>query len=269
MKIKFLKLDIKQDSLQVSFDGGKTFKYYKVEDIKTNNGIDFTEDDCDDLSKIVIKGRVKHLSNMQSEVSELDTATSSVISYIDDSKSTYTTTFSSNYINDRFSSKAEIHNDTGSQSISTLKDVNQIKGNTTVEGDLSINGNIYQNGDAYIVHAEDINVNNSNIAVRANATTAMTPEDHAGIVVKKYDGTNDMNLLVDSEGVARLGKMDSLQPIALRNEESEMKDGALLSWDAANKRINTTSNINELLNSAKVLRVTSWDGSTLCLSDSI
>lgn len=137
-----------------------------------------------------------------------------------------------------------IHNASCSMCIATLADSNQVKGNTSISGDLTINGNIYQCGDSFTTHAEDLDINDATMTVRANAESAMAPGDYAGVVVCKYDGTNDMNVYVDSEGTARLGKSTSLQPFALRDEEANMTDGALVCWNAKDKRIDTACSID-------------------------
>lgn len=137
-----------------------------------------------------------------------------------------------------------IHNEDCSTCVATLDSSVAVKGNTSVAGDLTINGNIYQCGDSYITHAEDLNVNDATITVRANAESAMVAGDYAGITVCKYDGTNDMSILVDNEGTARLGKSTSLQPFALRNEEACMTDGALVCWNAADKRLDTACSVD-------------------------
>lgn len=61
MKIIFTKLNTTSDTLSISFDSGKTFKEYKISDIK-DNGVQLSDDQ--DLSAIYIKGKSSVLKNL-------------------------------------------------------------------------------------------------------------------------------------------------------------------------------------------------------------
>ena len=112
---------------------------------------------------------------------------------------------------------------------------------TTTLNDLVVNGDIIQKGQGYETHAEDLYVKDSCIKLRDGAVSGLADGEYSGISVMKYDGVNNINVVVGCDGTARLGKETSLQPFALRNEENKMTDGALVEWDAANKRLNTTT----------------------------
>lgn len=64
MKIIFEKLETTANEISVSFDGGNTYRKYNVAEAKIN-GITFNSSDCNDLSKIRIKGKSKLLSDIE------------------------------------------------------------------------------------------------------------------------------------------------------------------------------------------------------------
>lgn len=109
-----------------------------------------------------------------------------------------------------------------------------------INGPLTVNGDIYQCGETYITHAEDLYTKNDTIKLREGAETAISSGAYSGLRVLKYDGANDLSIVVDNQGVARLGKDTSLQPFALRAEETDMADGCFVKWDATNKRLITS-----------------------------
>lgn len=106
---------------------------------------------------------------------------------------------------------------------------------------LTVTGNLIQTGSSYDTHAEDLYIKDSCIKLRDGATVAMSNTEKAGLSVLKYNGTDDMNLFVDNNGIARLGKQSSLQPLTLRNEETSMTNGKLVCWNSADKRVETST----------------------------
>ena len=103
-----------------------------------------------------------------------------------------------------------------------------------VTGTLQVDGDIVQNGSAYDTHAEQLYTTKDNVIMRDGAVSALSAGDTSGFVIKKYDGSNDMNLGVDANGVARLGDSGNELPFLLRDEAADLVDGAPLVWDAAN-----------------------------------
>lgn len=128
-----------------------------------------------------------------------------------------------------------IHNDDCSTCVATLDSTVSVTGNTTIAGDITVTGNIYQNGSTYVTCAEDLQVNDCNITLRANATAAMASGETSGIVVNKYDGTNDLNIITDSAGTLRVGDSNDEKPVLLRDEEANLTDGYVLCWNADSK----------------------------------
>ena len=110
----------------------------------------------------------------------------------------------------------------------------------TVDGDAVFNGNIIQNGSAYDTHAQQVYTTDDYIIMRDGAVGALSVGDYSGFQVKKYDGTNDGRLVMDRDGVARVGDVGDEQPLATRDESADMTDGELVQWDASGNKIVTS-----------------------------
>lgn len=104
----------------------------------------------------------------------------------------------------------------------------------TVNGTLEVNGDIIQQGAAYETHAEHVFSTDDYIIMRDGALVGLASGDYSGFQVKKYDGTNDGRLVIDGDGVARVGDVGDEQPLLTRDEAADLVDGAPLVWDAAN-----------------------------------
>ena len=118
-----------------------------------------------------------------------------------------------------------------------LTDDVTIQADLTVDGDIVANGDIIQNGSAYETHAEKIYTNDDYIVMREGAVGPLGAGDFSGFQVTKYDGTNDGRLVVDRDGVARVGDVGDEQPLATRDESADLTDNHLLKWDATNQKL--------------------------------
>ena len=107
---------------------------------------------------------------------------------------------------------------------------------TEVDGDLTVNGDIIQNGSAYETHAEKVYTKNDLIITRDGAVSGLSTGQYTGIQAKKYDGTNDGQLVFDKDGEARVGDVGDTEPLMTRDELADMTDGSLLKWDGTNKK---------------------------------
>jgi len=112
-----------------------------------------------------------------------------------------------------------------------------ITGDLDISGDLQVDGNIVQTGAAYETHAEQVFSKNDYLVMRDEAVSALPAGSYSGLQVKKYDGTNDCRLVVDNQGVARVGDINDEQPLATRDEVADMTSGALVKWDGVNKKL--------------------------------
>lgn len=112
-----------------------------------------------------------------------------------------------------------------------------IDGVKTFIGKIVADCDIIQNGAAYETHAEQVYSTKDYIVLRDGALGGLSPGDFSGLRVNKYDSVNDGHLVVDRDGVARVGDVGDEQPLATRDEAANMTDGALVTWDSANVKI--------------------------------
>lgn len=94
---------------------------------------------------------------------------------------------------------------------------NSITGNTTINGTLDVSGNTKLTGDTFIsgdltvsgtVHSidqEEIVADGDTVTLRANNNLPLATGQVSGIVVNKYNGTDDLAIVTDNEGTVRVG----------------------------------------------------------------
>ena len=111
-----------------------------------------------------------------------------------------------------------------------------LTGDVAITGDLQVNGDIVQQGSSWETHAEKVFTTNDYITMRDGAVAALAPGDYSGFQVKKYDGTNDGRLVIDRDGVARVGDVGDEQPLMTRDESADLTNGNLIEWDATNNK---------------------------------
>ena len=115
-----------------------------------------------------------------------------------------------------------------------------IAGIKTFVGKIVADCDIIQNGAAYETHAEQVYSKNDYIVMRDEAVAGLAPGTYSGLHVKKYNGVDDARLVVDRDGVARVGDVNDEQPLMTRDEVADMTSGNILSWDGVNKKAITS-----------------------------
>lgn len=124
----------------------------------------------------------------------------------------------------------------GDFTVSDAGDFDTTLRDTEVDGTLTVNGDIIQNGSAYETHAEKLYTKKDIIITRDGAVSGLSTGEYTGIQAKKYDGTNDGQLVFDKDGEARVGDVGDTEPLLTRDEIANMTDGCLLKWDGTNKK---------------------------------
>ena len=120
--------------------------------------------------------------------------------------------------------------------------------NPVIDGTLTVNGDIIQNGAAYETHAEKVYTTNDYIVMRDGAVGGLAVGDYAGFQVEKYDGTNDGRLVIDRDGVARVGDVGDEQPLLTRSESTQLNNGDLLQWnDTDQKAVSASLNTSQIV----------------------
>ena len=96
---------------------------------------------------------------------------------------------------------------------------------------------LISNGDEYETHAGNFFTSSNAITLRDGAETGMGSNDFTGFITKLYDGINDGQLVIGSDGFARVGDVGDLQILATR-QTSPIANGIAF-WNATNKRFDT------------------------------
>jgi len=116
-------------------------------------------------------------------------------------------------------------------------------GNTNITGNITVTGNITQNGQSYETHAEKIYTKDDYIVTREGAVGGLASGDYSGLEVEKYNGVDNCRLVVDNEGVARVGDTGDEQALMTRDDAFNLNNGAILKWDGTNYRAITESSV--------------------------
>jgi len=115
--------------------------------------------------------------------------------------------------------------------------VETITGSKTFTATTTFQGDVIQQGTTYTTHAEQVYTTKDTIIMRDGALTGLADGVYSGLTAKLYDGVNDGQLVFDNKGVARVGDIGSLQPIATREETPT--NGYYAKWSFANQRFET------------------------------
>ena len=117
----------------------------------------------------------------------------------------------------------------------------------TIDGNVTIGGNLTVQGTTTTVESATLKVKDQLIEVASGNTVALTSP--AGLVVPKYDGTNNGALVFDKTGTAYVGDValnadglidttatgTKLVALAGRDKEANLTNNHVVKWDATNK----------------------------------
>lgn len=104
-------------------------------------------------------------------------------------------------------------------------------------GQVLISGDIIVNGETYKLDAQEITTSEEQITLRRDAVGGLPIGALSGFRIKKYDGVNDGMIVIDKDGVLRIGDEGAEQPVLTR-EESPVSNGFLY-YDSADVRAET------------------------------
>ena len=93
-------------------------------------------------------------------------------------------------------------NITGNTTIGGTLDVSgdtKFTGNTFISGDLTVSGTVHS------IDQEEIVADGDTVTLRANNNLPLATGQVSGIVVNKYNGTDDLAIVTDNEGTVRVG----------------------------------------------------------------
>lgn len=126
--------------------------------------------------------------------------------------------------------------------VDTQDDKKYDKSGGTISGNVTITGDLAVKGTTTTIDTQNLEVKDNLITVAKDNTTALTSP--AGLFVPKYDGTNNIALVVDNDGMAKVGKAtlvngnitdkSNLQTLATR---TGLVDGSLVKYDGTNQTL--------------------------------
>ena len=80
-----------------------------------------------------------------------------------------------------------------------------VSGNTKLTGDTFISGDLTVSGTVHSVEQEEVVANGDTITLRANNNLPLATGQVSGIVVNKYNGTDDLTVATGNDGTLRVG----------------------------------------------------------------
>ena len=99
----------------------------------------------------------------------------------------------------------EVKGDTNITGAATVGGTLDISGNTKITGDAFISGDLTVSGTVRSVEQEEVVANGDTITLRANNNLPLATGQVSGIVVNKYNGTNDLTVATGNDGTLRVG----------------------------------------------------------------
>lgn len=140
-----------------------------------------------------------------------------------------------------------------------------IDGRKTFIGEIVADCDIIQNGAAYETHAEQIYSHNDYLVMRDGQLNGLPAGSYSGLQVKKYNGSDDVRMVVDNTGIMRVGDINDEKPLTVRDEAADMTSGALVKWDGVNQKIITSSaNIGDDTQPVKIV-----DGAPVAVANAL
>ena len=80
-----------------------------------------------------------------------------------------------------------------------------VSGETKLTGDTFISGDLTVSGTVHSIDQEEVVADGDTVTLRANNNLPLATGQVSGIVVNKYNGTNDLAIVTDNEGTVRVG----------------------------------------------------------------
>lgn len=105
-----------------------------------------------------------------------------------------------------------------------------IDGNLGVTGDLIIGGNLTIQGNALETHIEQIHTKSDYIYMREEAVTGLLPNQYSGLEFINYNGTDNLLVVVDKNGLLRVGDKGTTPQVVATREENPKANG-FAKWD--------------------------------------
>jgi hypothetical protein len=126
-------------------------------------------------------------------------------------------------------------------STATISGATHIGSTLTVDGDTTINGNLFVEGTTTTIHSTELTVTDNAIIINEGEAGSTVTSVTAGIEIDRGTGKNYMFLFDDATDNFKIGEFDNLQPVATREDDSDMEDGGIALWSSSNVRLETSA----------------------------
>ncbi len=103
------------------------------------------------------------------------------------------------------SGNATVNGNTNITGNTTIGGTLDVSGETKLTGDTFVSGDLTVSGTVHSIDQEEIVADGDTVTLRANNNLPLATGQVSGIVVNKYNGTDDLAIVTDNEGTVRVG----------------------------------------------------------------
>lgn len=111
---------------------------------------------------------------------------------------------------------------------------------------LTIKGDVTQEGGSFITQAETVSAKDNTILLNSGETGAGVTKGIAGVEIDRGTLPKYKFVFDESDDRFKVGSEGDLWSVMLRDNESDLTDKGILTWDATTKRAKTAFNIDDL-----------------------
>lgn len=111
---------------------------------------------------------------------------------------------------------------------------------------LTIKGNVTQEGGSFITQAETVSAKDNTILLNSGETGAGVTKGTAGVEIDRGTLPKYKFVFDESDDRFKVGSEEDLWSVMLRDNETDLTNGGILTWDATTKRAKTAFNIDDL-----------------------
>lgn len=111
---------------------------------------------------------------------------------------------------------------------------------------LTIKGNVTQEGGSFITQAETVSAKDNTILLNSGETGAGVTKGTAGVEIDRGTLPKYKFIFDESDDRFKVGSEGDLWSVMLRDNETDLTDKGILTWDATTKRAKTAFNIDDL-----------------------
>ena len=148
------------------------------------------------------------------------------------------------------SGKLDVKGNTNITGAATVGGTLDISGNTKITGDAFISGDLTVSGTVHSVEQEEVVADGDTITLRANNNLPLGAGQVSGIVVNKYNGTDDLTVATGNDGTLRVG--------TARGTDTQYTNIALKHFDG--KYYTFENGVYTLLDPQPSGNMTAWTG---------